>query len=103
MGLSLFTHASIYSQETGASTPYAPKAQGVTIPRVAEPDSIALEDANADGGTVEGHAPTLVEEVEEDDDPETPQLNGRTCFGLMILVTVVRAVGTPTSISPPAD
>jgi hypothetical protein len=67
----------------------------VTIPRVAEPDSIALEDANAYGGTVEGHAPTLVEEVEEDD-PETPQLNGRTCFGLMILVTVVRAVGTPT-------
>ncbi|KAJ7843892.1 Sodium/calcium exchanger protein-domain-containing protein [Mycena olivaceomarginata] len=87
MGLSLFTHASIYSQETGASTPYAPKAQGVTIPRVAEPESIALEDANVDGSTVEGHAPTLVEEVEEDD-PETPQLNGRTCFGLMILVTV---------------
>lgn len=102
MGLSLFTHASIYSQETGVSTPYAPKAQGVTIPRVAEPESIALEDANADGSTMEGHAPTLVEEVEEDD-PETPQLNGRTCFGLMILVTVVRAVGTPTSISPPAD
>ncbi|KAJ7723349.1 calcium/proton exchanger [Mycena olivaceomarginata] len=91
MGLSLFTHASIYSQETGASTPYAPKAQGVTIPRVAEPDSIALEDANADGSTVEGHAPTLVEEVEEDD-PETPQLNGRTCFGLMILVTVLVAI-----------
>ncbi|KAJ7816591.1 calcium/proton exchanger, partial [Mycena olivaceomarginata] len=91
MGLSLFTHASIYSQETGASTPYAPKAQGVTIPRVAEPDSIALEDVNADGGTVEGHAPTLVEEVEEDD-PEIPQLNGRTCFGLMILVTVLVAI-----------
>ncbi|KAJ7803848.1 calcium/proton exchanger [Mycena olivaceomarginata] len=91
MGLSLFTHASIYSQETGASTPYAPKAQGVTIPRVAEPESIALEDANADGSTVEGHAPTLVEEVEEDD-PETPQLNGRTCFGLMILVTVLVAI-----------
>ncbi|KAJ7775255.1 calcium/proton exchanger [Mycena olivaceomarginata] len=91
MGLSLFTHASIYSQETGDSTPYAPKAQGVTIPRVAEPESIALEDANADGSTVEGQAPTLVEEVEEDD-PETPQLNGRTCFGLMILVTVLVAI-----------
>ncbi|KAJ7820156.1 calcium/proton exchanger, partial [Mycena olivaceomarginata] len=93
MGLSLFTHASIYNQETSESTRYAPK-DGSRILRVEEPELIVLNALKADGTRImEGQTAPLDDDEEgEEEEEEAPQLNGRVCFGLMVVVTALVAV-----------